>query len=146
MNEVFEELKNDTALCMYDLLDDNNYGSDTDALNYFRNNKDALPDWVTKSPLWMFRMYLRYAYEVNNVNEYGYNANAYEAYADINEKVLYDYSFADKYIRLFLPHNLLDKYKYETRQIMWREAQREKALVLYGKIPDDILNEILNFI
>lgn len=139
MNEVIEELNELCGESMCDLLEYNIFGSRVVSIHYMRNNKEQFPDWLTQSPIWAFRMHMRYA------DSFYLNEKGHDAYADINSKVLYDYSFADNDIKM--SDEQLDKYKYETRQVMWREAQREKTVdALYGKIPDDILNEILNFV
>jgi len=134
MNEVLEELKEETINWICYQLDGMpyDYGSLEDMINYVKNNKDLIEDGFTESPFWNYCMEYRDRY-----------FNARIGYQDINEKVLYDYAFT-----LYFPmtDEELNKYEFNIRQIIWREVQQEKALLLYGKIPDDILNQILSFI
>ena len=136
MNEVLEELKDKCAACICDLREYDMGMSDLEKFRYIRNNKDKLPDDETESPFWSYRMYDRYC------TGFYYNINAYD---DINEKVLYDYSLAKSDIRS-LNKEQINNYRFVTNQIMWQGGHQEKALLLYGKIPNDILNEILTFI
>lgn len=136
MYEVLEELKDKCAACICDLREYNMGMSDLEKFRYIRNNKDKLPDDETESPFWSYRMYNRYCTGLYCM------INAYD---DINEKVLYDYSLAKSDIRNSNKEQI-NNYKFVTNQIIWREVQQERALLLYGKIPDDVLNEILSFI
>ena len=136
MNEVFEELKEMCVdcVCSTSLVHAIYDGRDSDMIESIRNDVHMFHD----SPIWYSRMYWR------NYRTFSYARN-YEwlAYEDINEKVLYDISLV---LELPLIEEQMLKIEYQTRKIMWRAMQQEKALLMYGKIPDDILNEILSFI
>jgi hypothetical protein len=127
MELVINELKEHTLFWICHLLDGSIHdnGSYMDMENYVRYNKHTLADNITESPFWSYCMDCRHCYFHNS-------------YDDINEKVRYDYA-------VNLTSDIIQKNTYETRQIMWREAQKEKMLLFYDKIPTDILNEILSF-
>jgi hypothetical protein len=104
-----------------------------------RKNKEEY-DYLSASPFWNYRMADRYDYWTGRTDTYN----------DINEKVRYEYHLALKepnscFGNIYMSDDLLNKNKYETRISMWREAKRETALELYGKISDDILREIVAF-
>lgn len=133
MNEVLEELKDMCVECIWDQIEYDVGMSETKFKTYLRNNKDKLSDWLTKSPIWECRMYERYCNGFHN---------QITGYEDINENVLYDYALGYSLIPF-----TKEKYNYEykTKQNIWRNVQREKLLLLYGKIPNDIINEMLNY-
>lgn len=134
MNEVLEELKEETINWICYQLDGMPYdhGSLEDMMNYVRNNKDLIEDRFTESPFWNYCMEYRDRY-----------FGARIGYQDINKKVLYDYALTLLYSPI-MTNEELNKHELETRQIMWREAQKEKLFLLYGKIPDDVFNHILS--
>ena len=131
MNEVLEELKDMCVQCIWDQIEYDVGMSETKFKKYFRNNKDKLSDWLTVTPIWECRMHERYCRGFYN------KSNGYE---DINENVLYDYALGYS----FIPFTK-EKYDYKTKQNMWRNVQREKLLILYGKVPNDIINEMLTY-
>jgi len=137
MREVLEELKNSGAWCIFNLIEYDMGMSDQEKFKYILNNKDKLPESETQSPFWNYHMYyIRYCYG------FFHNTNPYQ---DIHEKVLYDYSFKDNDI-LRKNEEQINQYLSKTRRIIWKGVEQEKALLLYGKIPNDILNEILSFL
>jgi len=127
MNEVMEELKDECAKCICDLIE---YDVGMSQHEFMICVRIHLSHWLTASPFWEYFMHRRYCYGFYN------NSNAYE---DINENVLYDYALV-----VSIPFTK-EQHDYKNKQNMWRNVQREKMLLLYGKVPTDILNEMLNY-
>jgi hypothetical protein len=104
---------------------------------YVRNKKHEVSDSLTQSPFWLYKMDYRYNYDIVNV------------FNNINDRVRYDYALAlnelDCDIKIELSDSEKNTYMYKIRQNMWAEAQKEKMLMFYNKIPNDILNVILTF-
>jgi hypothetical protein len=107
--------------------------------NLRKNKKSEYRDHLTTSPYWRFSMWNR-IYDGQNVK-----------FNDINEKVrcdYYDALYEDNMLyraQICMVKEFITKNENESRNAMWRAVQHETMLGLYGKICDDMLNEILSF-
>jgi len=112
------------------------HGSDK---NIRRWIKSKVPiDTIRNSPYWLIRMMQC------NVSE-----------NDNHKKVWFDYmnalcEFREPHYNMQFVHVDISKENYnrklyETREMMWKEAQKEKLMMLYGKVPTDVLNEMLSY-
>ncbi len=133
MDAVLNELKDETAYWICSQLERNHYDGDfyTHMVNFVKHNKENLEDKLTQSPFWLYSMEYRDRYSYTSMGRC----------EDINKTVRYDYGVAFNF-RL-ITQDEYNKHSYQIRQMMWREAQREKLLALYGKVPIDVLNEML---
>ena len=77
-----------------------------------------------------------------NDNRGGYKVESFD-YDDITEKVLYDYYFMSYIVRI--SDEKFDNQEYGTREILWREAQKETFLKS-NKLPFEMINHIVSFI
>ena len=102
-------------------------------------NKSEYRDHLTTSPFWRLRM-----------GDRAWDGD-YLKFDDVNEKVHYDYYNAlyegDMLYgaQISMLKEFSKKNESETRNNIRRAIQQEVMLGLYGKICDDILNEILLF-
>jgi hypothetical protein len=104
-----------------------------------RKNKYCYELQFNTSPYWRFSMWNR-IWDGQNVK-----------FNDINEKVRCDYYealYEDNMLyraQICMVKEFITKNENEERNAMWTAIQHETLLGLYGKISDDILNEILSF-
>jgi hypothetical protein len=144
MEAVINELKTETRSiikslsnqCMDEMTimyDGWVHGSDK---NIRRWVKTKVPiDTIRNSPYWLIRMM-----------QYNYSENV-----NLHEKVWFDYmnalsEFREPLYNMQIVYLMSNHYKCcdETRQ-MWKEAEKEKLLMLYEKVPTDVLNEMLSY-
>jgi len=114
-------------------------------ISLLKQETSNLDDWMTQSPFWNVRMDYRDWYRC-----YDPPSDDYFTICPIIEKVRYDYMLALNQVRelcvkINMSENEISKQVYELRQMMWREAQKETLCCLYGKIPDDMVSEIISY-
>ena len=141
MEAVIQELKQQTIYWICYQLDGSyiDNGSYWNMHHYVKDNKDKIDDDLTESPYWLYSMECRNRYTWLNFD-------------DLNVKVRCDYKTALSQHRGILGSDSIQMTKeeikatiYGLRNMMWREAQREKLTMLYGKVPTDVLNEMLMY-
>jgi len=134
MDKVFEELMSySVRWADYAVYRSTKGSLDEDTRNF-------IVDQIKNSPFWFHSM----EHRDRSLNDYrgGYKVETF-GYDDINEKVLYDYCFMSPVVDM--RDEQFYNQEYETREIMWREAQKE-TLLLSNKLPVEMLFEIVSFI
>jgi hypothetical protein len=108
-----------------------------------RKNKGTYEHHLTTSPFWSLKMGDRIwdgqKVKLNDLNEKvsrDYFISLYKPYP--NYCMLYD-------AQIRIMNEFMKKNEYETKNNIWRAVQHEAMLGLYGKVCDDVLNEILAF-
>ena len=116
-----------------------------------KKNKGEYDDCLTTSPFWRLRMGDRTYWPCWDGRHLRFNNIKHLHFNNINEKVRCDYYNALCEGNMLFPAQIpmvieyRKKNEYETKNNMWKAVQHETILGLYGKICDDVLNEILSF-
>lgn len=135
MDAIIQELHSLTIHVIVSQIDPTGKNNHKDLHDYVEYNKDDVSEYLTQSPFWLYFMDCR----DRNCGDY----------RDIHEKVKYDYALAlnsmveDIIFTIPLSSSEINKHIYSIRDIMWREAQKEKLISLYKKVPIDVINEML---
>lgn len=106
---------------------------------------------VRNSPYWLIRMMQFADSRMFQLEQ----EDKKELYSYSYDKVWFDYANALRefkepmhnipFVYIVVSNEDYRRKLYETREMMWRESQKEKLLLLYGKVPTDVFNEILGY-
>lgn len=120
------------------------YSQSSEWHDYVRKNRAEEYSYDEYSaPYWTYKMWDR----IDNYS--GKFDKIYNNIKTTNEQVKYDYimsTHGDMFIYVEFPEDEKKMFLKKTKESLWREVQREKIVMLYGKVPTDVINEMLSYV